>query len=153
MIYCYKASFAHRSCRPFAILAVYRVQREYACIVRLPAPPPLVLSANIRLHTEAPGTTITGKLLKQHSEHFHSSTRNDIDNRDAFPDSITPKERVRAQVRQPLTSQYTEHYRALNSWPTPQQNSTSINNKWKRYPITQVQYANGYSKQKEGLDH
>ena len=142
--------FAHRSCRPFAILADYRLQRKYACIVRLPAPPLLVFSANIRLHAEACFTT-TRKLLKQHREHFYSSKRNDIDNRAVFPHSITPKERVRAQVRPPLTSLYTEHYSALNAWPTPRQHSTSINNLWKRYPITQVQYANGYSKRKTSI--
>ena len=55
-------------------------------------------SANIRLHTEASYTT-PRKLLKQHREHFHSSKSTETDNRAAFPDSITPKERVRAQVR------------------------------------------------------
>ena len=69
-------------------------------------------SAEIRLHGEASCTTTARKLLKQHRKYFHSSKRNDIDNRAAFPDNITPKERVRAQVRPPLTSLYTEHYSA-----------------------------------------
>ena len=111
MNYHEQTSFAHRSCRPFAILADYCFQRKYACIVRLPAPPPLVSSASIRLHTEA-SFTPTRKLLKQHWEHFQSSKRNDVDNRAVFPDSITPKQRVRAQVRPPLTSLYTEQYSA-----------------------------------------
>ena len=110
-------------------------------MVRLPAPP-LVFSADIRLHTEASFNT-TRKLLKQHREDFHSSKSNDINNRSALPDSITPKERVRAQVRPPLTSLCNEHYSAANAWLTPRQHSTSINNLWKRYPITQVQHANG----------
>ena len=120
--------------------------------MRLPESPSLVLSANIRLHTEASFTTIR-KPLKQHREHFHSSKSNDIDSRAAFPDSITLKERVRAQVRPPLTSLYPEHYSAVNAWPTPRQHSPSTNNLHKRYPISQVQYANGYSKQRRGLDH
>ena len=136
-------SLAHRSCRPFVILADYRFQRKYTCIVRLPAPPQLVFSANIRLHTEASFTT-TRKLLKQHREHFHPSESTDIDNRVAFPDSITPKEHVRAQVRSPLTSLYNENYSAVTAWPKLQQHRTSIDNLWKRYPITKVQYANGY---------
>ena len=113
----------------------------------------LPLAAKVRLHSEASYTTTTRKLLKQHCRHFHSSKRNDIDNRAAFPESITPIERVRAQVSPALTSLYTEHYSAVNAWPTPQQHSTSINNLRERYPITQVQYANGYSKQSQGLDH
>ena len=106
-------------------------------------------SANIRLHTEASFTN-TRELLKQHREHFHSRKSTDIDNRVAFPDSITPKERFRARVRPPLTSLYNEHYSAVNAWPTPQQHGTSIDNLWKRYPITQVQYANGYIIASEG---
>ena len=70
-------------------LAYYLFQRKYACIVRLPAPPPLVFSANLRLHTEASFTT-TRKLLKQHREHFHPHKSNDIDSHAAFPDSISP---------------------------------------------------------------
>ena len=112
----------------------------------------LSLSAKKRLHTEASLTT-TRKLLKQHREHFPSSKSNDIDRRAAFPDSVTPKERVRAQVRPPLTSLYNVHYSAVNAWPTPQQYSTSVDNLRKRYPITQVQYANGCTKQRKGLDH
>ena len=131
-------------------LADYRFQLKYACIVRLRAPPPLVFSANIRLHTEVSFTT--RELLKQRWEHFHSSKSTDIDNRVAFPDRITPKARVRAQIRPPLTSLYNEYYCAVNAWPTPQQHSTSIDNLWKRYPITQVQYVNGYTKQRKGLD-
>ena len=77
-------------------------------------------------------------------EHFHSNKNNDIESRAAFPDSITPKERLRAQVRPPLSSLYTEDYSAVNTWLTPQQHSTSINNLHIRCPITQVQYANGY---------
>ena len=96
------------------MLADYRFQRKYACIVRLPAPPPLVFSANIRLHTEASFTT-TCELLKQHKEQFHSSKSTDIDDRVAFPDSITPKERVRAQIRPPLKSLYNERYSAVNA--------------------------------------
>ena len=114
-------SLAHRSCQPFAISADYRFRRKYACIVRLPAPPPLVFSTNIRLRTEASFTT-SRELLKQHREHFHSSKSTDIDNRVAFPDSITPKERVRVQVRQPLTSLYNEHYIAV----TPGRRRSSI---------------------------
>ena len=132
-------------------LADYRFQLKYACIVRLRAPPPLVFSANIRLHTEVSFTT--RELLKQRWEHFHSSKSTDIDNRVAFPDRITPKARVRAQIRPPLTSLYTKYYSELGAWPTRRQHSTSINNLWKRYPITQVQYANGYSKRRKGLDH
>ena len=60
-------------------------------------------SANIRLHTEASFTN-TRELLKQHREHFRSSKSTDINNRVAFPDSITPEEHVRAQVRPPFTS-------------------------------------------------
>ena len=91
--------------------------------------------------------------MKQHREHFHSSKSTDIDNRVAFPDSITSKGRVRAQVRPPLTSQYNELYSAVNAWPTPQQHRISVDNLWIRYPITQVQYANGNSEQRKGLDH
>ena len=145
-------SLTHRSCQPFAILADYRFRRKYACIVRLPAPPPLVFSANLRLHAEASFTT-TREPMKQHREHFHSSKSTDIDNRVAFPDSITSKGRVRAQVRPPLTSQYNELYSAVNAWPTPQQHRISVDNLWIRYPITQVQYANGNSEQRKGLDH
>ena len=107
---------------------------------------------NIRLHTEASFTT-TRKQLKQHREHFHSSKSNDIDSCAAFPDRITPKERVRAQAGLPLWSLNTEHYSAVNASPMPQQHSTSINNVWKLHLITQIQYANGYSKQRKGLDH
>ena len=60
----------------------------------------LSLSTKLRLHSEASFTT-TRILLKQHMEHFHSSKINDIDSRAAFPDSITPKECVRAQARHP----------------------------------------------------
>ena len=124
-----------------------------SAIIRLyPAPPPLVFSANIRLRTETSFTT-TRKLMKQHREHFYVSKSNDIDGHSAFPDSTTPKDRVRAQVRPPLTSLYTEHGSAVNDWPMPQQHSPPINSLWKRYPITQVQYANGYSKLGKGLDH
>ena len=77
--------------------------------MRLPAPPPLFFSAKIRLHTEASFTT-TRKLRKKHREHFHSSKDNNIDSHAAFPYSITPKERVRAHVRPPLSSLYTGHY-------------------------------------------
>ena len=97
-----------------AFLVDYRLQRNYACIVRLPSPPPLVFSANIRLNDEAAFTT-TRKLLNQHREHFQSSKINDIDSRAAFPDSITPRESVRAQVRPPLSFLYTEHYSAVNA--------------------------------------
>ena len=51
-------------------------------------------------------------------EHFHSSKSNDIDSRAAFPDSITPKERIRAKVRPPLSSLYTVHYSAVNAYDT-----------------------------------
>ena len=101
------------------------------------------LSAKIRLHSEASCTTTTRKLLKQHRENFHSSKRNDIDNRAAFPNSITPKERVRAQVKPHLTFRYTEQYSALHAWPTPQQPSNSINNLCKRYPISRFSMRTG----------
>ena len=91
--------------------------------------------------------------MKQDREHFHSSKSGHIDNRASFPDNITPEERVRAQVGTPLTSLYTEHYCPVNAWPMPQQYSSSINSQWKRYLFPQVQYTNGYSKQKEKPDY
>ena len=41
----------------------------------------------------------------------------------------------------------------MNAWPMPQQQSSSINSRWKRYPLAQVQHTNGYSKQKERPDY
>ena len=87
--------------------------------------------------------------MKQDREHFHSSKSGHIDNRASFPDNITPEERVRVQVGTPLTCLYTEHYCPVNAWPMTQQHSSFINSQWKRYPFTQAQYTNGYSKQKE----
>ena len=116
--------------------------------MRFPAPPPLVFSANIRLRTAASFTTIR-KLLKQHREHFHSNKSNDIESRAAFPDSITPMERVRAQVKPPLSSLYTEDYSAVNIWLTPQQHSASINNLNKRCHITGFSMRTGIIASKE----
>ena len=85
----------------FSFLADYRLQRKYACIVRLLAPPLLVFSTNVRSHTEASFTT-TRNLPKRHWEQFNSSKSNGINSPAAFPDSMTPNERSQTTPQLPI---------------------------------------------------